>query len=102
MARSAWQVASNAVYLWTIDQRTVSAVKLEAMRQTLNEAERAKVARFRFEQLQKTAVISRGSVRIILGNLLATPPRNDPIYNQYPRQACASPANVAFQCRPFW
>lgn len=88
---------TNTVYLWTIDQRTVSAAQLQAMRQTLNEAERAKVARFRFEPLQKTAVISRGTVRIILGDLLAIPPETIQfITNAHGKPALTPPADLHF------
>jgi len=66
---------ADNVHLWTIDQRTVSATRLQEMRQTLNEAECAKVTRFKFESLKQTAVISRGSLRLILGRYLPIPPQ---------------------------
>lgn len=90
-------MASNTVYLWTIDRRTVSATQLQAMRQTLNEAERVKVARFRFEGLRKTAVISRGSVRIILSQLLGIPPETIQfITNAHGKPALMPPAPLHF------
>lgn len=87
----------HAVYLWTIDQRDISAMQLQAMRQTLNAAERAKVARLRLAQMQQTAVISRGSVRIILGNLLAIPPETCQfVTNAQDKPALAPPAALHF------
>ena len=87
----------NAVHLWTIDQRTVSAAQLRAMRQTLNEAECAKVARFRFEPLRKTAVISRGSLRLILSRYLSIPPEKIQfVYNAQDKPALAPPADLHF------
>ncbi len=87
----------HAVHLWTIDQRDVSAAQLQTMRQTLNEAERAKVARFRFEQLRKTAVISRGSLRLILSHYLSIPPETIQfVYNAQGKPALAPPADLHF------
>ena len=93
----AFPLPANSVHLWTIDQRTVSAVQVQEMQQTLNEAERAKVARFKIESLRKTAVISRGTLRIILSNFLTIPPETIQfIYNAQDKPSLSPPAEFQF------
>jgi len=88
---------ANSVHLWMIDQRSVPMVQLQKMQQTLSEVERAKVARFKFESLQQTAVISRGSLRIILGKFLTIPPETIQfIYNAQDKPALSPPAEYQF------
>ena len=90
-------LSANSVHLWTIDQQAVSVAQFQKMQQTLSEAERVKVARFKFESLRQAAVISRGSLRIILSKFLTIPPETIQfIYNAQDKPALAPPAEYAF------
>lgn len=73
VARCSFELSQHAVHIWTL--RTIASDSRTAeLEQLLAEDERARAARFRFEHLRRSFMLTRGVLRCLLGRYLQCRP----------------------------
>src|SRR5438094_222037 len=72
---SNFELTDRTVHVWALCTRAPDAV-VEKFQLFLMPDETARAARFRFEHLQRSFILTRGALRVLLGRYLNTAPRD--------------------------
>lgn len=70
------RLSDKEVHVWRAPLRGRTTSILQKMRHTFSEDERARAARFRFDQHRHDFIVSRGLLRSVLSRYLGVPPRH--------------------------
>ena len=91
-----YQLWGRTVHVHAVRLQAPDGV-IEKFRALLSPDETARAGRFRFERLQRSFVLGRGSLRVLLGHYLNSPPRDIQFsYGANGKPSLAGPAHIRF------
>ena len=91
-----YQLTGRAVHVWPVSTQASAAV-VEWFESILAPSETERAARFRFEHLRRSFIISRGVLRLLLGRYTKTEPRDiEFAYGSKGKPTLASPGRLQF------